>query len=172
MGDLTGWLSRVVLDDAFRALAEADPDASFAGYALDDHAKDLLRRRDPRVLDLLGAAIRVEVDAAEPRGEPPALDLGTRIPFPEIAVVLRIVPQVTQLADGSLQVRYAAAIAPLPPAPVATAPAVVGLKPHVPWVHRPDSPAAQAAAADVRAAPPDRRRSKLLALVDAMKESW
>ncbi len=161
--DIGALLVRAALDDGFRDELERDPDAAMSGYALTDDEREILRRGDAALLQLVAAATRAAAGAAaptplpEPRpapapGPPPAL------PFPELAFVVRLTPTAIPRADGTWFVSYQSRIEPLtaPEAPPATT--------H-PLGHQLEGAAVRAAASAVRGAEPDQRGDRLLDLI-------
>jgi hypothetical protein len=170
MSDLRAYLERVVLDAAFRDLARSDPDASFAGFALSDADRDVLRRQDDAVLGLLGRVLAPagRRDAGPTSPTEPAPPPVQRVAMPEIGFLVRVQPVATMHPDGRLEVTCQATVQPVqlqhaPAAQEAAAP----VSP-TPWNHVTAGPDVEAAATAVREAPPEARRDALLGLLGAM----
>lgn len=176
MSDLRAYLERVVLDEAFRDLARSDPDASFAGFALSEADRDVLRRQDEAVLGLLGRVLAPPGRRDAGPTEEGRRDAGPtesaapiqRVALPEIGFLVRVQPVATMHPDGRLEVTCQATVQPVqlqhaPPAQEATAP----VSP-TPWNHVMAGPEVEAAATEVREAPPEARRDALLGLLGAM----
>jgi hypothetical protein len=175
MSDLRAYLERVVLDAAFRDLARSDPDASFAGFALSEADRDVLRRQDDAVLGLLGRVLAPEGrrDAGPTSPTEPAPPPIQRIAMPEIGFLVRVQPVATMHPDGRLEVTCQATVQPVqlqsgghggPPHVGEAAPPVSP----TPWNHVTAGPEVEAAATAVREAPPEARRDALLGLLGAM----
>jgi hypothetical protein len=115
-GSLADFLVRTVLDEAFRELALTDPERAFQGFDLSHEQKEILRRRDHRLLGLLGDAVAPTETCPEPpvkqkHGEPVAAAAPS---LPEVKLLLRLVPQVTQSRDSDPNISYAASLHPYP----------------------------------------------------------
>lgn len=126
--EVARYLQRAALDRDFRALAKADPDASFEGYALSDDEKEILRRRDREMLRLLADAVReAEEPEDAPAGERPRVDpplpvTGQLLPAVDLLLQLTAVP--SRDDAGALRLTHVASLhaapapgAPLPPPP-------------------------------------------------------
>jgi hypothetical protein len=110
------FLIRVVLDEAFRELAMADPSRAFEGYDLSEEEQDILRSRDARLLGLLGTAVpHAKASVEHPPEEVPSKAPASSFPtLPEVKLLLRLEPQATQAPDSASQVAYAASLHPWP----------------------------------------------------------
>lgn len=113
-GSAADFLIRVVLDEAFRELAMADPQRAFEGYNLSDSERGILSGRDERLLELLGRAVapgrasdahREARDSSKAAARPlPTL--------PEVKLVLRLAPHTPQPAEATPQAAYEASLQP------------------------------------------------------------
>ncbi len=123
-GSVADFLVRVVLDEAFREQALADPKSALKGFDVSEEEKEILCRRDHRVLGLLGNAVTLQ---AEGGGHPAQLtptesDTDTLPELADVKLVLRLAPQASK--EGA--VSYAASLHPWtddekPPQDVGTA---------------------------------------------------
>ena len=161
------YLERAALDADFADLCRRSPDESFAGFDLDDDERDMLRRRDPDLLTLIGrvltesgvtarpAADEVTVgdDAAAAAGE--QMQPPETVSLPEIALVVRVQPQATRRGAG-WDVTYTAALQPVQTDAPPPAPQPAGTRD------------VERAAAAVRTASGDERRQRLLDLLAAL----
>jgi hypothetical protein len=129
--ELRRFLTDVALDPALRRLAETEPDAAFAGYALDEADRAVLGRRDGEVMSLLAKALAPESDVpgdpgraadATPRtGEPaPGPDAAAAPPappaviaLPDAAFAVRVRPQLIPGPGGAWQVTCAVSVEPV-----------------------------------------------------------
>lgn len=190
--ELVRYLQMSALDDDFRALAQADPTASFAGFDLAEEDRAVLARQDASTLALLARAVSSLVgDGAvgvPARSEPTAPTVQALDP---LDLHLHLTP--VQTADG---LRHQATLSVEPSAQGAST--QIRVRPlaeprgeqlavhyqvdlvradpprptavHRTWDHAVDSPAARDAAARVLEAPAGQRREALGALVDALTE--
>jgi len=164
MLDLRAFLQRLALDDAFRNLLCADPEAAFAGYALTEAQQAALRRRDEEWLALIGEAVRAGTPPAPAAPEPPAPG-GPKLP--EARILLRLRPQ--PLGDE----RWAWAVSVHPWPPPEPDPTMAGFLVRV--VPRTTSAAGEALkvayTATIQPAPPD-AEAPLAPVSDAPSSAW
>ncbi len=130
--EVARYLRRAALDREFRALAKADPDASFEGYALSGTEKEILRRGDQEMLRLLADAVRDAVDTEETRtGERPVAEAPPPVTthvLPPVDLLLQLVAVPSRDGAGTLRLTHVASLhaAPAPgtslPPPPAEAP--------------------------------------------------
>ncbi len=113
-GAATEFLIRTVLDDAFRELALTDPQRAFEGYDLSEEERDILCSRDGRLLGLLGAAVAHAKAPIEPTAKGESVETAeSPLPsLPEVNLLLRLDPRVTQAPDSAPSVGYAASLMP------------------------------------------------------------
>ncbi len=106
------FLVRTALDDAFCELALTDPERAFEGYDLSEQERDILIRRDERLLGLLGGAVGHGHAAAEdsPQRESQEADAAPSPELPEVKLLLRLAPQVAQTPGAGANVAYAASL--------------------------------------------------------------
>ncbi len=78
------YLERFLLDESFRDLTTTDPDAAFAQFNLSEQEKDIIRRREPEIANLMEESEEQPVEgmsqhfASQPLGvDPTAPDSGT-----------------------------------------------------------------------------------------------
>ncbi len=107
-GTAADFLIRAVLDEAFRDLAIADPERAFEGYDLNSDQRESLRRRDGRVLGLLGEVVPPPAEHERTSSAEPLPKL------PEVKLLLRLTPQSAQLPDSTSKVTYAATLSAWP----------------------------------------------------------
>lgn len=115
-GTLADFLVRVVLDEAFRELAVADPQRAFDRYDLAEQEKDILASRDSRLLGLLGNAMAHSEPAAgqSPESEPVEASVPAVPSLPRVKLLLRLGPQFVETPKSGPQVAYTASLQPWP----------------------------------------------------------
>jgi hypothetical protein len=113
-GSVADFLIRVVLDETFRELALANPTSAFAGYDLTEEQKDILCKRDHRLLRLLGDVFS---QGPERSGHAPESGPADQPPpaypsLPEVTLLLRLAPQTVETPGSPATVSYAASLHP------------------------------------------------------------
>ena len=110
------FLVRVVLDEAFRELALANPKSAFSGYDLTQEQKDILCKRDHRLLRLLGDVFSQDRLCPDPpSGTKPAMEPPPVFPsLPEVTLLLCLAPQTVETPGSPANVSYAASLHPWP----------------------------------------------------------
>jgi len=154
MSELRRFLVKASMDSAFRERVRTDPEAAFAGFSLTDAERDALRRPD-EMLPLIARETLGVKEGATPDTVPGTAPDQAR---PNPSFYLRIFPSVVHGDDGQIYVSYSGT---LDPSELAEAR-------HIPWSHRLDSPETAAAVEAIRAASPEVRRAKLLALIRSL----
>jgi hypothetical protein len=111
-GSAVDFLVRTVLDEAFRKLALAHPQRAFEGYDLTDEQKEILRRRDHRLLGLLGDAVAPEKAGVQQTLDKEEADVDAPAPpdLPEVKLLLRLVPQASSSPDSGPDISYAVSL--------------------------------------------------------------
>ena len=104
------FLIRVVLDEAFREQALADPKSALKGFDVSEEEKEILCCRDHRVLGLLGNAVTQQTEGG---GHPAQLaetesDTDTLPELADVKLLLRLAPQASK--EGA--VSYTASLQP------------------------------------------------------------
>lgn len=109
-GSVADFLIRVVLDEAFREQALADPKSALEGFDVSEEEKEILCSRDHRVLGLLGNAVTQQTDDSGHPAQLTPTDLhADALPeLPDVKLVLRLAPQASK--EGA--VSYAASLQP------------------------------------------------------------
>lgn len=116
LGSAADFLIRAVLDEAFRELSIANPERAFEKYDLTPDQRESLRRRDGRVLGMLGDIVA----PARPGSEPPVAEQFPQVAnpplpnLPEVKLLLRLTPRGEQLPGGASKISYAATLSPWP----------------------------------------------------------
>jgi hypothetical protein len=123
-GSVDDFLIRVVLDDAFRELAQDDPDRAFEGYDLSEREREILRAQDHGVLGLLGEVVtqrqaagnrKAGGDKAEEMEESePATSKSAWPELADVELLLRLRPKVTEPPGSEPRVSYEATLQPWP----------------------------------------------------------
>ncbi len=109
-GSVADFLIRVVLDEAFRERALADPKGALEGFDVSQEEKEILCCRDHRVLGLLGNAVTQQTEGGGHPAHVAATDSDTNT-LPELSdvkLLLRLAPLATK--DGV--VSYAESLQP------------------------------------------------------------
>ena len=109
-GSIADFLIRVVLDEAFREQALADPKSALKGFDVSEEEKEILCCRDHRVLGLLGNAVTQQTEGG---GHPAQLaetesDTDTLPELADVKLLLRLAPQASK--EGA--VSYTASLQP------------------------------------------------------------
>lgn len=109
-GSIADFLVRVVLDEAFREQALADPKSALEGFDVSEEEKEILCSRDHRVLGLLGDAITQQTEGGgRPAQSAPTESKTDTLPeLADVKLVLRLAPQASE--EGA--VSYAASLQP------------------------------------------------------------
>jgi len=113
-GSAVDFLIRAVLDETFRDTATADPPRAFEGYDLNDEEREILQNQDERVLALLGQAVtrgEVSVAPSEKRGSSNTKTASPPV-LPEVRLLLRLIPHVSQNSAPGSQLAYEASLHP------------------------------------------------------------
>jgi hypothetical protein len=118
---LARYLTRAALDRGFRALAEADPDASFEGYDLTEADKEILRRRDHETARLLAEASAAAAGASTPTSPPPVPRTAaadpppvTGRPLPPADLILQVMAVPSRDEAGGLKLAHVVSLHPAP----------------------------------------------------------